>query len=100
LLDELLETRLTKADLVSALAEMQDYDTHHRFTPLDLADWPGRVLLIESAHDEAFSPAARAALRALYPRARVLTFGGSGHAVMVTDPAEYIAAVKEFLDQE
>jgi pimeloyl-ACP methyl ester carboxylesterase len=98
LLDELLATRLTKADLVQALAEMLDYATRYRFTSQDLADWPGRVLLIESAHDEAFSPAARAALRALYPQAHVRTFAGGGHAVMVTDPTEYVAAVRAFLE--
>lgn len=32
----------------------------HRFAPRDLADWPGRVLLIESRHDETFASVARA----------------------------------------
>jgi pimeloyl-ACP methyl ester carboxylesterase len=52
----------------------------------------------ESTHDEAFTPAARAALRALYPQAQVRMFGGSGHAVMVTNPTEYVASVRSFLD--
>ena len=73
---------------------MHDYNIHYRFSPDDLADWPGRILLIESTHDEAFSPAARAALRALYPQAQLRTFGGGGHAVMVGEPAEYVAAVR------
>ena len=99
LLDELLETQLTKADLVRALAEMHDYNTKYCFSPADLATWPGRVLLIESAHDEAFPPAARAALRALYSRAQVRTFAHRGHAVMVTNPWEYVAAVRNFLNE-
>ncbi len=99
LLDELLARRLSKADLVQALAEMHDYNTHYRFSPEDLADWPGRILLIESRHDEAFSPAARAALRALYPRAELRTLEGGGHAVMVCQPAEYVAAVRAFLEE-
>jgi pimeloyl-ACP methyl ester carboxylesterase len=98
LLDELVATRLTKSDLVCALAEMLDYSTHYRFTAGDLAAWPGRILLIESAHDEAFSPAARAALRAVYPQARVRTFSG-GHALMVSDPAAYVSAVRAFLEE-
>ena len=98
LLDEVLATRLRKADLVAALADMLDY-SRQRFAPGDLAAWPGRILLIESARDEAFSPAARAALRALYPRARVLTFPGAGHAVMLTRPDEYVAAVRAFLEE-
>jgi deazaflavin-dependent oxidoreductase (nitroreductase family) len=98
LLDEVLATRLSKADLVSALEEMLDF-SRYRFGPSDLAGWPGRILVIESEHDQAFSPQARAALRALYPRASVRTFAGSGHAVMVTQPAEYIAAVRSFLEE-
>ncbi len=99
LIDELVATQLTKNDLVQALREMNDYNTRYRFSPADLANWPGRVLLIESAHDEAFPPGARAALRALYPRAQLRTFGGGGHAVMVTNPADYVTAVREFLQE-
>lgn len=98
LLDELLTTRLTKTDLVQALAEMHDYVTRYRFDPHDLNSWAGRILLIESAHDEALTAAARAALRALYPQAQVRTFGRGGHAVMITNPADYVAAVRSFLD--
>jgi pimeloyl-ACP methyl ester carboxylesterase len=99
LLDELLVTRLTKADLVSALEEMLHY-SRFSFSPQDLDGWPGRILVIESEHDQAFSPQARRTLRVLYPRASVRAFADAGHAVMVTDPAEYIAAVTEFLDRE
>jgi pimeloyl-ACP methyl ester carboxylesterase len=98
LIDELLARQLTKNDLVQALTEMDDYSTRYRFSPSDLAGWYGRVLLIESAHDEAFPPSARAALRALYPQAEVRTFAGAGHAVMVTKPTEYVAAVRKFLE--
>jgi pimeloyl-ACP methyl ester carboxylesterase len=97
LIDEILATQLTKADLVNALREMLDYATHYRFTSHDLALWPGRVLLIESEQDEAFSPAARRALRAVHPHAQVHTFGGAGHAVMVTAPQAYLRAVLTFL---
>jgi pimeloyl-ACP methyl ester carboxylesterase len=100
LLDELLSSRLTKADLVSAIEEMLDFTRNYHFEPGDLDGWLGRVLVIESEHDQAFSPKARAALRALYPQASVRTFAGSGHAVMVTQPAAYLSAVMEFLDQE
>jgi pimeloyl-ACP methyl ester carboxylesterase len=99
LLDELLETQLTKADLVQALAEMHDYNTNYCFSPSDLTSGPGRVLLIESEHDEAFSPRARAGLRGLYPQAQVRTFAGGGHAVMVSNPSEYVAAVRNFLNE-
>jgi pimeloyl-ACP methyl ester carboxylesterase len=97
LLDELLQTQLSKSDLIRALEEMRDYAANYRFTPHDLDAWHGQMLLIESAHDEAFSPEARAALRELYPHAQVRTFADRGHAVMVMEPAAYIGAVCTFL---
>src|SRR5215218_4825759 len=82
LLEELLTTRLSKADLVSALEEMLDF-SRYRFGP----------------DDQAFSPEVRATLRALYPKASVHTFADADHAVMVTEPAEYIAAVRASLEE-
>ena len=98
LIDQILATRLTKGDLIRALEEMLDYGRRN-FGPYDLAGWPGRILMIESEHDQAFSPEARAALRALYPQSSVRIFADAGHAVMVTDPAKYIAAVRSFLKE-
>jgi pimeloyl-ACP methyl ester carboxylesterase len=94
-----LATQLSKADLVNALKEMLDYAGHYRFNADDLASWPGSVLVIESERDEAFPPAARAALRAVYPQAQVRTFTGAGHAVMITDLEEYLSAVLAFLQE-
>jgi pimeloyl-ACP methyl ester carboxylesterase len=99
LIDEILATRLSKRDLIGALEEMLDFGRNYRFDPNDLAGWPGRILVIESEHDRAFSSEARAELRALYPRASVRTFADAGHAVMVTRPAVYIAAVRSFLEE-
>jgi pimeloyl-ACP methyl ester carboxylesterase len=99
LIDEILATRLSKRDLIGALEEMLDFGRNYRFEPNDLAGWPGRILVIESEHDRAFSSEARAELRALYPRASVRTFADAGHAVMVARPAEYIAAVRSFLEE-
>jgi deazaflavin-dependent oxidoreductase (nitroreductase family) len=84
---------------VSALEEMLDFTRNYRFGPRDLEGWPGRILVIESENDETFSPRARAELRVFYPRASVPTFAGSGHAVMVTRPEEYVAAVRSFLEE-
>jgi pimeloyl-ACP methyl ester carboxylesterase len=93
-------SRLHKDDLLSGLREMSD------FAHLAAAAAPGAgpsttsptpVLLIESDHDEAFPPPARAALRALYPAAEVRLFEDAGHSVMATRSAEYNDAVREFL---
>ena len=99
LLSDIL-SRLGKEDLLSALREMNE------FAHLPAAGAPGApaappvpVLLIESERDEAFSPRARAALRALYPAAEVRLFAGAGHGVMATRTGEYVSTVREFLSR-
>ena len=93
-------SRLGKADLLSALREMDDFaHLPAPGTPVApaLTALTAPVLLIESERDEAFSPRARAALRALYPAAEVRLFAGDGHGVMATRTAEYTDTVREFL---
>ncbi|BCW65305.1 hypothetical protein NicSoilB4_00680 [Arthrobacter sp. NicSoilB4] len=91
--------RLGKEDLLSGLREINEFmrlPAAGAQAPT-LATPPMPVLLIESEQDKAFSPQARAALRALYPQAEVRIFAGEGHGVMATRSAEYIHAVREFL---
>lgn len=92
--------RLGKEDLLSAFREMNDF-AHLPATGTrgasDLTGTAAPVLLIESERDEAFSPRARAALRALYPAAEVRLFAGVGHGVMATRTADYTDTVREFL---
>ena len=66
------------------------------YAPDDLAGWGGRVLILEADDDPLFPPAARDALRALYPGAEVHTFHGTGHAAAVLRPDEYAAVLLRF----
>lgn len=65
--------------------------------PDDLARHGGRVLIIESDDDPAIRAAGRAHLRAMYPRAEVRTFHGTGHVTMVAAPEAFAGAVNAFL---
>lgn len=98
LLSDIL-SRLGKNDLLSALREMDEFA--HLPDPGPEAGSrvarPGPVLIIESEEDKAFSPRARAALRALFPAAEVRVFAGAGHGVMATRSADYFDTVREFL---
>jgi pimeloyl-ACP methyl ester carboxylesterase len=96
-LDELLSSRLTKADLVSNLSIQRDYYRRFQFTPHDLDKWPGRVLIAESDTD-VLGPRLRRALRQTYPNAEVRTYHNGGHATMFLRFDEYIAMVRQFLD--
>ncbi len=91
---------LTQADCRGRLRCLLDFDTHYRCDPGDLAAWPGRILILESAADPLVGAAERGALRACYPQAQVHTFAGSGHAGSLARRGEYVAAIAAFLDKE
>jgi pimeloyl-ACP methyl ester carboxylesterase len=95
-LDELFSARLTKEDLLSNTLLQRDYHRRFHFTPEDLKDWNGRVLIAESDTD-VIGPARRKALRETYPQAEVHTFHNAGHAPMFTRYAEYLRMVQDFI---
>lgn len=94
--DEMI-TRLTKADLISRYQLAADFDATSRFTPADLKDWPGRVLILEGDNDPIAEAAARASVKRLYPQAQVHVFHGSGHVASIARLDEYTAVIGQFL---
>ncbi len=90
---------LTKADILASFADTVDCRVNYAFSPEDLRDWPGRILILESDDDPGARPTMRAALRALYPQAQVHTFHGAGHTPFLSQPDEYLAVVGGFLDR-
>jgi pimeloyl-ACP methyl ester carboxylesterase len=96
-LDEMLSTRIAKADMLANFRIQLEYHRHYHFTPSDLADWQGKVLIAESDTD-VIGPRRRQALRETYPCAEVHTFHNGGHATMFLRFDEYLAMVKRFLD--
>ena len=95
-LDEMLATRIAKADMLANFRIQLDYHRRFHFTPSDLADWKGEVLIAESDTD-VIGPRRREALRATYPNAEVHTFHNGGHATMFLRFDEYLAMVKRFI---
>ncbi len=89
--------RLTKADILARYQVAADYDATCAFTPQDLRDWPGKILILEGDNDAVADEADRRALKALYPQARVHTFHGTGHIAAMANFAEYIGVIKDFL---
>lgn len=85
-----------RAGVAARFRALAAFDRERRFAPTDLAGWPGRVTIVEAAGDGFVSAGERAALRALYPGATVITLAG-GHGGSVTDPAPQIAALRRAL---
>ena len=90
---------LSKADLIGRYRVAIDFDAHAAFTPDDLKDWPGRILILEGDNDPIAEAPAREALKALHPQARLHTFHGSGHVAAIARSAEYVAVIKNFLEE-
>jgi pimeloyl-ACP methyl ester carboxylesterase len=82
--------------LVNRFRLAADFDAKYRFSPGDLADWPGRVVILESVADRMIAAGERATLRALYPAARVILLEGR-HGDSVERLAAQIAALRAVL---
>ncbi len=97
-IEELLTCRLRKADVLSHFQVALDLGRRYRFSPDDVAHWPGRVLILESVPD-VIQPAEQAALRTLYPGAQVHTFPQGGPTPWLTRTEEYVGVIRAFLVQ-
>lgn len=100
LMQEILTRQLTKANFVSETEAIADFSAHHHFRSGDLAAWSGKILIMESERDEAYSPANRARTRDVYPQAHVHTIRNATHSAIVTHTEEYIRTMREFLAEE
>jgi pimeloyl-ACP methyl ester carboxylesterase len=99
--------RLDKTALLNRFAVMEDFHNHFRFQPgrnpavSEIDGWlgaqPGRVLLMEMQRDSMTTPAEQAALRALYPGARVQRFPDAAHLDSVEQPGEQIRVILDFM---
>jgi pimeloyl-ACP methyl ester carboxylesterase len=94
---EIVDYHLSKPQLISLMSRTVDASEGYIFTPDDLNDWPGRILLILSEDDPATPEPARQELAAMYPRAQVCLFSGGGHVTSVVQQDEYVRAIEEFI---
>jgi len=92
--------RLSKADLIARYQIAVDFDATSRFTPGDLKDWAGRILILEGDDDPIAEAPAREALKAFHPQARVHTFRGTGHVASIAKLDEYVSVIKQFLHED
>ncbi len=93
-----LMSKLTRDDLASRYKIAIDFDENYRFTPHDLVDWAGKILILEGSADRVANERIRAELRSLYPQPAVHTFSGAGHSMFLTHTQEWRKVVSAFLD--
>jgi len=92
--------RLSKADLIARYQIAVDFDATSRFTPDDLKNWVGRILILEGDNDPIAEAPAREALKAFHPQARVHTFRGTGHVASIAKLVESVSVIKRFLHED
>jgi pimeloyl-ACP methyl ester carboxylesterase len=95
---EMLDYRLNKKQLLSVYARAVDLDLNHRFSPDDLRDWDGRVLILLSDDDPTIPPELHHQLLNLYPQAQAHIFHGAGRAASITRRDEYHAVIDAFFE--
>jgi maspardin len=99
-LDYYFDHTLTKRTLLSRVALGADFNLNESYTPEEHADWPGRVLVVESNDDPMIPAEERRRLREAYPRALVCTFAGTGHMIPLLRLEELVGVVKAFLKED
>lgn len=81
---------------MAGVANMIDFMAHYEPSPGWLSPWRGRVLILQSSGDEAFSAYRQAELRAAYPGAVVQTIAG-GHTALFSNPGWFTAQIRGFV---
>jgi pimeloyl-ACP methyl ester carboxylesterase len=97
LVNEVLTYRIGRADFVAAMRRLVDQTENYTFSPDDLQDWPGSILMLFGADDPATSLERRQAMEALYPQAESVVFEGGQHAIALSHQEAYFAAIDDFL---
>lgn len=88
---------LQRGDFASRYHVSIDFDENSRWTPNDLAQWAGKILILEGGADRVAGPKVRESLRTLYPQASVHVVPEAGHALLVSHPEQIQQSVQDWL---
>ncbi|MCK4692344.1 MAG: alpha/beta hydrolase, partial [Anaerolineales bacterium] len=97
LLKEIMFYRVKREDILAALLRLVDQTENYIFSPDDLKDWSGSILMVFGSEDPSTPPEKRQAMRVLYPQAVMKVFEGGGHGIAISHQQEYYATIDEFL---
>jgi pimeloyl-ACP methyl ester carboxylesterase len=93
-------SNIKKEALASLNRCMIDFGQNYTFSRDDLANWPGKILILESDNDPFFHPSEKKALKELYPKAQVHTFHGTGHLTLIVNREEFLSIIRNFLQEK
>jgi pimeloyl-ACP methyl ester carboxylesterase len=90
-------THTSRRDFVARYLAAADFDATCRWTPDDLSEWRGKVLMIESTDDRIAGATTRNELARLYPSASHSVFARAGHSSYAADPYGVACVVRDFV---
>ena len=93
-------SNMKKEVLTSLNKCMIDFGQNYTFSKDNLANWPGKILILESDNDPFFRSDEKKALKELYPQARVHVFHGTGHLTLIANRKESLSIVRNFLQKK
>jgi pimeloyl-ACP methyl ester carboxylesterase len=97
LVQEVVHYRLKKDDFIASMERLIDQTENETFSPDDLLDWPGRILILFGSEDPATPPEKREVMESLYPEAEIVTFEGGEHGIALTHQEQYFSCIDQFL---
>jgi pimeloyl-ACP methyl ester carboxylesterase len=97
LVSEVVNYRLSRADMLAMMQRLIDQTDNYTFSPDDLDDWPGEMLLVFGSEDPATPLEKREAMQELYPKAEVKVFEGGEHGIAITHQEQYFSVIDDFL---
>lgn len=89
----------SKPALLSPVRALADFARYSHYGSRDLADWPGRIMILESINDPGASESCRKSLNMLYPQATLHTLANSGHTPGYSMPVGISVLVDSFLQR-
>lgn len=96
-LNEKFSFHVNREDMLSQMQYTLDYVSNYKFSPNDLIDWQGKILILESDDDPAFQKTVRQSLKPLYPLAQIYTLHNAGHTPGYRGVEEYTSVIRRFL---
>ncbi len=94
---EVVMYRLKRKNFMSIFSYVVDMTGEYKYSPDDLKNWSGKLLLIYGVDDSSTPEDVRAQMQALYPQAQVELIEGGGHGIALSHQEEYFAAIDAFL---
>jgi pimeloyl-ACP methyl ester carboxylesterase len=95
---EVMNYRVKREDIFTLMYLLIDQTENYIFTPDDLRDWRGGILVVCGSEDPSTPLETREAMQTLYPQAQVKVFEGGEHGIALTHQDEYFAVIDEFLE--